>query len=198
LDYEARFKPTFCTDIADFDVNNLSLSQGGIDVIWASPDCTTFSVAAISHNWEYLHDIPFPKRSQAVKGFSNILHVLRIIQQLKPKYWFIENPMGMLRSMPWMKSLPRKEVTYCSYGDIRMKPTDIWTNCSHWTPRPKCHNGNKDCHHERAPRGSSTGTQGLKNAEERSRIPQQLCEEIVLACENDGAKAIRQVNLLKF
>lgn len=30
--------------------------------------------------------------------------------------------------MEWMRSLPRYTVTYCQYGDNRMKPTDIWTN----------------------------------------------------------------------
>jgi hypothetical protein len=41
------------------------------------------------------------------------------------------------------------------------------------------YNGNKDCHHEAAPRGSRTGTQGLKGNYDRSKIPQQLCEDIV-------------------
>jgi hypothetical protein len=62
-----------------------------------------------------------------------------------------------------------------------MKPTDIWTN--HPNPQflPPCHNG--DTCHEAAPRGSRTGTQGLKNAMERSRIPDKLCEHIVDICE---------------
>lgn len=67
--------------------------------------------------------------------------------------------------MVWMKSLPRYTVTYCQYGDTRMKPTDIWTN--HPDPRfkPMCKNG--DSCHVPAPRGSKTGTQGLKNSRER-------------------------------
>ena len=48
-------------------------------------------------------------------------------------------------------------------------------------PREECFNGNKDCHHEAAPRGSRTGTQGLKGNYDRSKIPQQLCEDIVKA-----------------
>lgn len=69
----------------------------------------------------------------------------------------------------------------CRYGDKRMKPTDLWTN--HPNPQflPPCHNG--DPCHESAPRGSRTGTQGLKNAMERSRIPDKLCEHIVDICE---------------
>ena len=45
-----------------------------------------------------------------------------------------------------------------------------------------CHNG--DSCHESAPRGSKTGTQGLKNAKERSVIPKLLCEHIVDICED--------------
>ena len=60
---------------------------------------------------------------------------------------------------------------------MRMKPTDIWTNCN-VTIRPMCFNGNKDCHHEPAPRGAKTGTQGLKGDYLRSQIPAELFEDI--------------------
>ncbi len=108
-------------------------------------------------------------------------HVLALIRELKPKYWFIENPRGGMRKMTWMQGLPRYTVTYCQYGDNRMKPTDIWTN--HPAPRfrPMCKNG--DPCHESAPRGSKTGTQGLKGSKERSIIPPALCEHIACICE---------------
>ena len=62
-----------------------------------------------------------------------------------------------------------------------MKPTDIWTNHSNPNFKPICHNADK-CH-ESAPRGSKTGTQGLKGAKERSVIPEKLCDYIVNICE---------------
>ena len=54
---------------------------------------------------------------------------------------------------------------------------------SHTAPKflPMCKNG--DPCHESAPRGSRTGTQGLKGSKERSVIPQKLCEHIVDICE---------------
>jgi hypothetical protein len=67
----------------------------------------------------------------------------------------------------------RHTVTYCSYGDTRMKPTDIWTNHPNPNFKQMCFNGNKECHHEAAPRGSKTGTQGLKGNTERSIIPKR-------------------------
>ena len=83
--------------------------------------------------------------------------------------------------MWFMKNLPRYTVTYCQYGDTRMKPTDIWTN--HPNPRfkPPCKNG--DPCHVSAPRGASTGTQGIKGRIMRAVIPQELCEHIVEICE---------------
>ena len=83
----------------------------------------------------------------------------------------------------FIKDLPRYTVTYCQYGDNRMKPTDIWTNIE-WTPRPVCKNGDK-CH-ESAPRGSRTGTQGLKNAKDRSVVPKELCREILKSLKSTG------------
>ena len=69
---------------------------GRPDVIWASPDCTTFSIAAISHH----------RRKNTVTGnldpvseyakFCDAVdqHVLTLIKELSPKLWFIENPRG--------------------------------------------------------------------------------------------------------
>ena len=109
---------------------------------------------------------------------------LDIIEYFKPKYFFIENPRGKLRKLDVIKGYDRSTVTYCQYGDKRMKPTDIWTNnlmdCFNekgWNPKPMCKNG-MPCH-ESAPRGSQTGTQGLKGNYERSIVPYELCKEIL-------------------
>ena len=80
-----------------------------------------------------------------------------------------------------VQNLKRQTVTYCQYGDERMKPTDIWTNSDVWTPRKMCKNG--DPCHVAAPRGSKTGTQGRANAYERSKIPEDLCREILKSCQ---------------
>ena len=47
-------------------------------------------------------------------------------------------------------------------------------NTKGWIPKHECHNGNKNCHHQSAPRGSKTGTQGKSGSYERSKIPQKL------------------------
>ena len=38
---------------------------------------------------------------------------------------------------------------------------------------------NRHCHHESARRGARTGTQGIKGTYDRSKIPQQLCQEVI-------------------
>lgn len=156
---------------------------GRPDVIWASPDCTTFSIAAISHHRrknEFTGNLD-PISDYARKCDAVDQNVLELIRELNPQFYFIENPRGGMRKMSWMQGIPRYTVTYCQYGDTRMKPTDIWTNHPNPQFKPMCKNG--DPCHERSPRGSKTGTQGLKGSKERSIIPQKLCEHIVNICE---------------
>lgn len=169
---------------------------GKPDVIWASPDCTTFSIAAISH---HRRKNPETGNLDPVSEYAKFCdkvdqYVLKLIDDLKPKFYFIENPRGGMRKMTWMQGKPRYTVTYCQYeldkpvNERRMKPTDIWTNHPNPQFRPMCKNGSS-CH-EKAPRGSSTGTQGLKGSKERSVIPRMLCEHIVYICEKESRSIV--------
>ena len=163
--------------ILDFDVTKVPFQP---DIIWSSPPCTSFSVASIGHHWTGGKGAYIPKTDGARLGLKLVEKTIEIINHFQPTYWFIENPRGVLRKMEIMKGLKRNTVTYCQYGDERMKPTDIWTNSDVWVPRPMCKNG--DPCHVAAPRGSRTGTQGRSNAYERSKIPDELCQEILKSC----------------
>jgi len=161
------------------------------DMIWSSPDCTTYSIAAISHHRNGTE----PKSEYAKKCDKVNANVLNLIDFYLTYYnknlkYFIENPRGMMRKMPFMLGIPKVTVWYCKYGDNRAKPTDIFSNHivslfnpKGWVPRLECHNGNLNCHHESAPRGSKTGTQGKKDSYNRSKIPHELCIEIIKSCE---------------
>lgn len=191
---EQRGHEVFSVDIKDFEGINLAkdiehLTAADIpfapDMVWASPPCTTYSMAAISHH----RNGQEAKTDFARKSDRLVMSTLKLIKELGCNF-YIENPRGMLRKMDFMKGVERISVTYCSYGDTRMKPTDIWSNnimsCFNpagWWPLPMCKNGNPYCHHERAPRGSRTGTQGLKGNYERSKIPEALCVEVIEAAE---------------
>jgi len=166
------------------------------DFGWFSPPCTTYSIAAISRH----RDMGIPKTEFAKKSDKILLNSIKLINdilKLNPNFkWYIENPRGYLRKMHFMIGLPRVTVWYCQYGDTSAKPTDIWSNNIYnplfnskgWNPRPECKNGNNNCHHDKQPRGYKAkkesgalgkGTQGKKDNYERSKLPVELCKEIV-------------------
>lgn len=170
-------------DIGTLTAEYLTKKYGQFDVIWASPDCTSYSIAAISHHRSKNQETGnLDAVSEYAKFCDSVnLNVKKLIKDLNPRFYFIENPRGGMRKMDFMKEYPRYTVTYCQYGDTRMKPTDLWTNHPNPQFKPMCHNG--DSCHVAAPRGSRTGTQGLKGAKERSVIPELLCKHIVDICE---------------
>lgn len=96
---------------------------GRPDVVWASPDCSSYSIAGIGHNRK-LNPITgnLDPKTEYAKFCDNVnQHVIELIKELNPTYWFIENPVGGLRKMAWMKDLPRYTVTYCQYMNPYIK-----------------------------------------------------------------------------
>lgn len=188
-----RGHKTFTVDLfeeADLQADILSLTADDIraaignepiDMLWASPICTGFSVAAIGRNWTKHADGTFtPKTDSARLSQALLEKTIALIEELQPKSWFVENPRGMARKMAVVQELERTTITFCQYGETRMKPTDIWFDAD-WTSRPACKNG--DPCHERAPRGASTGTQGIKDPLMRAKLPEELCVEVIEAAE---------------
>lgn len=191
LDNEVRLDPDIVVDIMEVkdDIGK------GYDILWASPPCTTFSVASIYHYWINGK----PKNEKALYGIAMLDKTIKIIATSKPKYWFIENPRGMMRKVideifakNGISDYSRHTVSYCQYGAEIMKPTDIWTNCKEWVSRPICKPG-APCH-ERAGRGTRKGVQGIYSkkwkqarglsAAARGVIPPTLFEEILETIEN--------------
>ena len=164
-------------DILSISADYLVAKYGQPDFVWASPPCTTFSVASCGTYWT---PDGKPKNEKAIAGLKMIEHTIALIRQLKPtKGFIIENPRGMLRKQSMMDFMDRRTVTYCTYGETRMKPTDLWGSVNGWSARPHCKNG--DTCHEAAPRGSKTGTQGIKGSRQRSMVPIELSREILNA-----------------
>lgn len=180
VDFE--YPATINKDVRDLTVSDVLEALGGPpDVIWASPPCNGFTVAVVSRNWRDFGDGPVPISDTARQGIGLLRATIRLTGAFPRSVFFIENPRGMMRRMVELQEFDRRTVTYCQYGERRMKPTDIWTNCSSWESRTPCKNGD-ECH-EAAPRGSKTGTQGVKGSYLRSALPFELCEEVAEACE---------------
>ena len=188
IDIDPIFQPTICKDILDVSLTEIRETMN-LDpkerpfFIWASPDCSVYSTAGFSAG-HYKDGVPNTDKADYMQ--KRHIYTLYLIEELNPHYFVIENPRALLRKMPWMQDLWRETVSYCQYGDDRMKPTDLWGRFpASWQPRPMCKNG--DPCHIAAPRGSKTGTQG-RSKREAGHIPHALSAEIWdAAIKDEGA-----------
>lgn len=164
-------------DILRLTADELISKYGRPDFIWASPPCQKFSVASLWKYWAKSPNGPVPKHPSVYEAIDLIKHTLQLIEDLAPKAWILENPRGMLRKQDFMAQYPRTTITYCQYGDTRMKPTDVWGQIEGWASRPMCR-PMADCH-ESSPAGTNAGGTGkLRNARLRSMIPYELGNEL--------------------
>lgn len=197
LELDPDFDADLCMDVRAFALDPIGhlrrVRPDGWrpDFIWASPPCTVFSLAGKASRWVQLAE-PWPAHPRygrrvpndeaARLGCQVVEACLDAIEALQPLAWLMENPRAGLRTMRFMQDRAPAPVTvtYCQYGEDRMKPTDLWgVMPSSWQPRPACKNG--DSCHEAAPRGSKTGTQGIQGAKARSMVPAELSAEICAA-----------------
>jgi len=173
-DIEEKFNPNHVGNVLDEATQDIIFEQvKKADIVWMSPVCTKWSLCAGNTYWTKYR---MPKREDTIEAI-NMMMFCRFIADYcikKNKLFFIENPNG--RAVWILDNQYLKRCWYCQYGDTRAKPTNIWTNLN--IKFKTCFNGNPNCHHESAPRGSKTGTQGLKNNMERSRIPEELFKHI--------------------
>ena len=163
VDWDTRFPSSLHIDIMQLTAERILTDFGRPDIIWAGCDCTTFSVAAIGHHrrQDPATGSLEPKTERAARADQVNRHTLRIIRSLRPRFFFIENPMGGLRKMDYMQGIPRHLITYCQYGFTYRKATDIWTNHPQPEFLPPCRNG--DPCHQPAPRGTRQGLQGIQD-----------------------------------
>lgn len=99
---------TFTTDIQLIDGQNIVADIKDLtkvdfpytpDILWASPPCEGFSVAAIGKNWGGGYRGYEPKSDSARRSIELVKHAIRLIEEIKPTWWFIENPRGVLRKL---------------------------------------------------------------------------------------------------
>lgn len=175
VDYNQNFD---CEEYADLSEGLSLIGSSAIAkafLIWMSPPCNHLTLASGNKYWTKDRK---PKGKEGEQALNHLMFCKRMAEYCikHGKFFVIENPMAG-RATWFLPSEWRSKVWYCQYGDTRAKPTYLWHNIPNWKPK-ECFNGNKLCHHESAPRGSKTGTQGLKGAKERAVVPAKLIHEI--------------------
>ena len=167
VDWDAKHKPTHQVDITTWTP---PYEDGHFDVIWASPDCTQYSRARTTAKT--------PR--DLVRADILVAACLRIIEQLQPKVWFLENPdSGLLKTREVVRGLPFVIVDYCAYGACYRKRTRIWTFAD-WRPKLCDRSHLVDGKHiKTAQRGGRKGCCDDRfTVDELHRLPAALCDEI--------------------
>ncbi len=185
LDNNNRFAPDICMNILDAKASDFPWRP---DIILASPPCEGFSRLRYAFNWhtpEVGDPIPISVKSKL--GIKILEKTMALINELQPRYFIIENPVGKMRHMNAVADLERRTVTYCRYGSDAQKPTDLWGG---FPPslilRPPCQAG-APCHTSAA--GDLKGAIVRANdAAARALVPYALSEEVCLAAEADLKK----------
>lgn len=176
---------------ADLCVDVMELQPGNLpdpDVVLASPPCPDFSVACIVDKWEHAEDRRpkhLPRKPQIAESVAIVFRALWLVYELQPRFWFLENPQGMLRK--WI-GVPTGQVHYCQYGEDFKKPTDLWGRHPPMNYR-RCP-GKPQCGHVTNPREvntfrdeSRTRAVDTTNSAERAKIPSGLSAAVLEAVE---------------
>ena len=174
VDLEEEFDPDIQADVLELRPSDLP----DADVVLASPPCTAFSMAA---SGSHIDPDGRPVSEWGAESLTLTHHTVGLIQGLDPSWYFVENPRGGMRQV---LGEPDRHIWLCQYGHHAAKPTDLWGRIPPSFEARTCHNGNADCHHEPAPRGSSGGIQGMGTSAERAKLPYGLSASILEAVEN--------------
>ena len=189
LDCDPKSGATITADILEFDYT--IWPPGHFDFIWASPPCTTFSIACA-------HLFSAEERDRRAAGGCEVARRTKlIVEYLKPKFYAIENPLSSkLWSMGIFDDCPKKKLSYCMYGFPYRKNTILATNTL-FEPKLCCgncgfvrevvdENGKTHrLHLECAKQGYSASAQryglqaGRHTREQLYRVPEKLIQDLL-------------------
>ena len=188
-------KPDFIRDYMDMDIKKDPPFVP--DIIWASPDCAAFSIAAASLHFDSSSNKPKTEKAEkAIRLIEKLIEDIKHILSINPECrFYIENPVGKLQFLECMKPgffnpIPNFKVwkiDQCQYGREFKKPTHIFTNAT--TPFNKiltCKHPDK-CHHYKGAGGlsdcfsTSKGKTPSASAPyyQRAKIPFNLFENLI-------------------
>ncbi len=189
VDIESKYNPTHEVDIVNWEPLKSCEYKGKtippykpyhFDFIWCSPPCT-----------EYSYSKTIGQRD-LVNADCRVKAALRIIQQLQPKVWVIENPVGFLEKRTFMQEHAnlKHTTTYCCYGFPYRKATNIWTNApvllKNCKDTPCAYKLTHNRHAQTAQHGPSkhsdgTITPGSGAQNTLYAVPAKLVQQIVLS-----------------
>lgn len=146
LDISNNFSKTdIMIDILLWDYTKLNKN---VDIIWASPPCSTFSTMKQALIGKHGITTESIENDINTKGIPLLKKTLEIIKYFKPKAWFIENPLRSQMSSRNLVTLFGSEfdispiykytTSYCHYGYEYMKDTCIWSNNPSLNHLKKC------------------------------------------------------------
>lgn len=183
LDPDGRFAPDIQADVMDLRPIDLP----GADVVLAAVPCVDLTMACFDQKWDAQdgrHPKYIPKVSSVAGTVALLYHTLWLIGQLKPDYWYLENPAtGMMQHLI---GSPQGVVHYCQYGKDYKKPTGLWGVHApmHYRRCP----GRRQCGHTHNPDGDHDGPGNFEVAgtdpAERAKVPYDLSLAIREAVED--------------
>jgi site-specific DNA-cytosine methylase len=187
VDWSEDVNADLTCDVSELTVGDVVKLCGGVpDVVWASPQCTTYSIA--THKHRTVKEGLQPKTEMAKQDDVVNVKMWKLIDALVKagtKYYFVENPRGRMRHMDFVKDRERYTVTYCSYGNkgtakgfedvYVMKPTDIWTNHKKTNFLNTCKKGTH--------KHGDWGYVHKRDYLSRGTMPKELCDHIVRISE---------------
>lgn len=191
LDFNKKFNATHTEDILTWDYKQYPSNY--FDVIWGSPDCTTWSLATGGkyRTKASIYGLNNQYQEKSTMANNMVLRVIEILKYFQPKSWFMENPRALLQYFPPLTEFIEEynaNINLVYYGNYNNwgfpKATNIWSNLPLWANEKtpvmptdsytlKYHK-----HDQRIRRRYKTYSDG--NAEERSKIPSDLINRLLL------------------
>jgi len=100
VDIEPKFNPSIIADISMYHYEGAR----PVDLVWASPPCTEFSKDSLPLSWACNRNNP-PKPDTALTEAA-----MRVIEEVKPRWWVIENVRGAVKHFRPILGPPVKRV----------------------------------------------------------------------------------------
>jgi hypothetical protein len=123
------------------DLHSINTARLPVDplIVWASPPDEGFA----PEHWSGTN----PRDDAGTMAIATMQVGIAAINAMDPKWWFIESPKGLLRSLPtfagFNRGYPtrnRRTIRHDEYGGNSPRETDVWTNAYWWIPRPEVAN----------------------------------------------------------